>query len=197
MLHAIVAGAGPAGSTAALLLARAGKRVYVYERTAFPNPGWSVPRSVLDSVLLEAALQAGATLVPASVEACSHEAQSASVTVRMRDGSTMRERADALLGCDGMHSLVARKCGLAAAQTPSGRFALGGHYRGFARLDDYIDMYVDGRTYLAINPLSDDAANVMLVIEQRELTNHRDGIDRFAQDRARRLAGDAFAGVRL
>lgn len=248
MLEALVAGAGPAGSTAALLLARAGKTVRICERSAFPRtkacgeylsagavqalyalgvgaqlaaqarsvrgvrlhghgvhvridfpqPGWSLARSVLDDALLDAALRAGASVTRARVEGCSDGDEWAHVTIRLPDGSTQELRSHAILGADGMHSIVARKCGLAASpRSGRSRFALGGHYRGLRSLDDYIDMFVDGSSYCAVNPLSDDTANVMLVIPERELEQHRAGIERFASERAHALAGDLLDGAQL
>lgn len=247
MLHALIAGAGPAGSTAALLLARAGKRVRICEPSAFPRTktcgeylsagsvrllrdlgaaprlaahardirgvrlhghgvhvrvdfpqaGWSLPRSVLDAALLDMALEAGAELVHARVEDCTDGPFFAAAALRLADGTRVDERAQAVIGADGLHSLVARKCGFARPHSGSGRFALGGHYSGFSRLDGYIDMFLDGRTYAAINPLSDTSANVMLVVEERELQQHRGNVERFAEDRARALAGDLLAGAAL
>lgn len=245
MLHALIAGAGPAGSTVALLLARAGRAVCVYERSAFPRtkacgeylspasvrvlhelgvaaelapharpvrgvrlhghgvharidfpqPGWSLPRAVLDDTLLRSALDAGACLVQARAEDCADGEDRARMTIRFPDGSVGNSDAHTIVGADGMHSLVARKCGLAATVRRRARFALGGHYAGFTHLEEYIDMFVEGRTYVAINPLTDTTANVMLIVDQGELESHRDGVEAFAQERAQRLAGDLIAGA--
>jgi|SRR5579872_43405 len=248
MRSVLVAGAGPAGSTVALLLARAHASVRIFERSAFPRtkacgeylsprtvrllnelgigaqlarrartvegvrlhghgvharitfpfPGWSLPRSVLDQVLLEAALGQGATLTQAHVEGCTDTAHCARVAVRFPDGSVESLETSALVAADGMHSIVARKCGFARpARKAQARFALGGHYCGFARLDGFIDMFVDGGSYLAINPLSDETANVMLVVDAGELEAHRDDVDAFAEERARMLGGDLLAGAQL
>lgn len=247
MLEALVAGAGPAGSSAALLLARAGKSVCIYERTPFPRtkacgeylsaatvrqlhaigvgselaqharpvrgvrlhghgvfaridfpqPGWSLPRAVLDDVLLKAALREGARVLQARIEGCTDGEEFAHVDLRMPDGSLVQARSRAVLGADGMHSLIARKCGMAAPANRSARFALGGHYRGFRALDEYIDMFVDGTSYAAINPLSDDAANVMLVVGEAELQTHRADVEAFAEQRARALAGAVLSGAQL
>lgn len=243
MLSTLVAGAGPAGSTLALLLARAGTSVCIYDRSIFPRtkacgeylsagsvrllheigvgtqlaaharpvsgvrlhghgvhatidfpqPGWSLPRCVLDQTLLRAAREAGASVVRARVEDCSDRAADASLTVRFPDGSTAAAQSTVIIGADGMHSIVARKCGLVADRAHTGRFALGGHYGGFRKLDGYIDMFVDGDTYVAINPLTDTTANVMLVVGHEELAHNAQRVDAFAEERARALAGDLLA----
>jgi menaquinone-9 beta-reductase len=245
MLHALIAGAGPAGSTVALLLARAGKDVCICERSAFPRtkacgeylspasvrvlhelgvaeqlaprvrpvrgvrlhghgvharidfsaPGWSLPRAVLDDVLLHAARQAGAYVVRAHAEDCAEGNDSATMALRFPDGGVGSAQAHALVGADGMHSLVARKCGFASLSRRPARFAIGGHYAGFTHLDDYIDMFVEGNSYAAINPLSDTSANVMLIVDAGELEAHRRDVEGFAQERALRLAGNVLAGA--
>lgn len=247
MLHALVAGAGPAGSTVALLLARARKTVCMYERSAFPRtkvcgeylspasvrmlhelglaarlaplarpvrgvrlhghgvhvqidfqePGWSLPRATLDDVLLHAALESGANVLRARAEDCADLDDRGSVTFRLADGSLSRADAEAIVGADGIHSLIARKCGLGGGKRRRARFALGGHYRGFQSLDEYIDMFVDGDTYVAINPLTGTSANVMLVVQEREIEDHRGDPETFAEDRARRLAGRILEGAEL
>lgn len=247
MLEALVAGAGPAGSTAALLLARAGKSVRIFERSAFPRtkacgeylsaaavrqlyalgvgeqlagrarlvrgvrlhgygvhvridfpqPGWSLPRSVLDETLLNAAVSEGAQVTQARVEGCTDGDRSVHMALRLPDGTAAEVQGRVILGADGMHSIVARKCGMAARTRGSARFALGGHYRGLSALDEYIDMFVDAATYVAVNPLGDDTANVMLVVSEADLQQHRDDVDAFAQERVRSLAGALLAEAQL
>ncbi|HET9095668.1 MAG TPA: FAD-dependent monooxygenase [Candidatus Baltobacteraceae bacterium] len=247
MLDALVAGAGPAGSAAALLLARAGKTVRIFERSAFPRtkacgeylsaaavrqlyvlgvgaqlaararpvrgvrlhghgvhvridfpqPGWSLPRSVLDETLLDAAVSEGAQVMHARVEGVAHGHRSVHAALRLPDGTAAQVQGRVMLGADGMHSIVARKCGMAGRPRGGSRFALGGHYRGLRALDEYIDMFVDAGTYVAVNPLAGDAANVMLVVPESELQRHRDDAGAFAQERVRSLAGSLLAGAQL
>lgn len=170
----------------------------VQVRIDFPKPGWSLPRAALDDALLAAALGAGAQLIHARVEHCEDGAGSARIgAVRLPDGGLREVEAGAVVGADGMHSIVARKCGFAQDAMPKSRFALGGHYRGFSGLDGYIDMFVRGRSYVAINPLTDDTANVMIVVEHADLEANRGNVEAFAEERAHTLAGGLFAGAQL
>lgn len=169
----------------------------VQARIDFPQPGWSLPRAVLDEALLHAALAEGAQMTQARVEGCADGAEFGTIAFRLPDGTRSEERARAIVGADGMHSIVARKCGFADAPLGRSRFALGGHYTGLRALDEYIDMFVDATTYAAVNPLSDESANVMLVVGEDEIERHRGDVEAFAQERAYRLAGDLLAGARL
>lgn len=169
----------------------------VHVRIDFPQPGWSLPRAVLDKVLLDAALDAGANVLHGRVENCAQDSHPGTLAIRRPDGALEHMEARTIVGADGMHSIVARKCGLAEEHRGRSRFALGGHYGGFDDLDEYIDMFVDGRSYVAINPLSSQSANVMLIVEEEELERHRSGVEAFAEECARRLAGKIFATARL
>ncbi|HEY9180460.1 MAG TPA: NAD(P)/FAD-dependent oxidoreductase [Candidatus Baltobacteraceae bacterium] len=247
MLDALIAGAGPAGATTALLIARAGKAARIYERREFPRtkacgeylsagtvralyrlgvaeeleiqartirgvrlhghgvsacidfpqPGWSLPRRVLDQVLLNAAMRAGAAVVRAHVEDARDGAEFGTIGIRLPGGGTAQAQGAAVVGADGMHSIVARKCSFASEVSNGSRFALGGHYTGFTRLDGYIDMFVHRSGYVAVNPLSDHVANVMIIVDEAELQAHREDVEAFAQARARGLAGELFENAQL
>lgn len=234
MPEAVVAGAGPAGSGAALLLARAGAGVTIVERALFPRtkpcgeyvsprtvkllrdlgvadavqkaayelrgvrvhagrasvelsfraPGWSLPRVLLDAAILAEARAAGARFLRGRVEAV--RLRPDRVTVSMRDeGGTVRELdADACIGADGAHSAVARSLGLQADSPARRRFALGGHYEGIGGLGRFVEMFVDGDSYCAINPLDATRANVMLIVSSRDLVRERGNVEAFVRSRA-------------
>lgn len=162
-------------------------------------PGWSLPRATLDDALLSAAREAGATIVRGRVEDVLADEERAGVLVRMPDGSRERIDARVLAGADGAHSIIAKICGLSAAQKGTARFALGGHYAGLRGLDGFVEMFVDGTSYFAINPFSESAANVMLIVREPELQRRRRDVDAFIAERAGALSGDShgFAGAQI
>lgn len=225
----LVAGGGPAGATAALLLARAGFSVTVVEQSAFPRtkacgeylspaavrelrglgvaqtlekhaapvrgirlynrgrraqlhlrtPGWSLPRAILDDTLLRAAQDAGARAIQARVQ---------DVTIE----------AAFTIGADGAHSIVAKRAGLTQTRHGEARFAVGGHYNGLRGLDGCVEMFVDGRSYFAVNPLSETSANVMLIVAENALQRSRNDIDALIAGRAGALGvNHGFAHARL
>lgn len=164
----------------------------------FPSAAWSIPRSVLDQRLLDAALKAGAKLVPGRVENV-RRARDLTLDFRDSSGEPGSVTARVVVGADGADSIVARKCGLTPARRKRAHFALGGHYAGFTGLDRWIEMYVENRSYFALNPLDDATANVMVIVDAKQLLSWRDEIDTKLGETARRLSGGrrTFEGVRI
>jgi geranylgeranyl reductase family protein len=240
MVDVAIVGGGPAGSSAALMLARAGVETLVIERSQFPRtkacgeyvnaggvallcelgmeriltpmaarldgirlsgngvrtelrfsrPGWALPRAQLDDVLLRSAVSAGANLLQARVEDVSQEESCAVLDVRGPDGELRQIRARMVIGADGAHSIVAKKCGLALDSRGVQRFALGGHYAGFTDLEPFVEMFVEGSSYFAVNPFDAAHANVMVIVLENDLAARKDDVDRFVRQRAERLSGN-------
>lgn len=164
-----------------------GARVEMPLRT----PGWALPRATLDEVLLNAAREAGVFVIRGRVEDAIMLDEKAGVFVRTPDGGLEGIEARALVAADGAHSLIAKICGLAAPQNGTSRFALGGHYRGLHGLDGFVEMFIDGASYFAINPFSSSAANVMLIVGESDLQRRRENVDAFIAERASALSGNA------
>jgi 2-polyprenyl-6-methoxyphenol hydroxylase-like FAD-dependent oxidoreductase len=136
----------------------------------FSRPAYSCARDVLDSVLLESAVAAGAAVERARVEELilvSDRCQG--VRVRTEDGTLEERRARIVVGADGIGSVVARKLGAAKPPRPGARYAVGGHYAGFGAFDEHVEMYVGSGAYFALNPLSEISANVMVVVQKHRL----------------------------
>lgn len=140
-------------------------------RFALPSEAWSIPRTVLDSHVRAAALQAGVQAVLGRVRRL--ELGNADVLVEWSDAAqeTHALRARYLVGADGMHSAVARLCNLTVPAREQ-RFALGAHYRGID-LGRWIEMYACAGEYVALNPLDDSCANAVFVLRKRRLVRSR------------------------
>jgi flavin-dependent dehydrogenase len=237
----VIAGAGPAGSACALLLARSGVDVVTVERAAFPraktcgeylNAGavrlldeigagalirgdaapvdalamqdlsghaltlrfcgesLSYPRAELDALLARMAREAGARTIRGRVEGLARSGgRTTGAVYRGESGERSTIEATFVVGADGARSLVARALGLARAQRGRERFALGGHFDGVSGERRALEMFVDGSSYLALNPLHNGQHNVMLVVGRQELTAARRDLAGFFIARARALGG--------
>lgn len=154
----------------------------------FPAPVLALPRADLDALLLNAAVDAGAQLVRARAEELVLEAgRVAGVVVRDDAGELQTLRARFVAGADGSGSLVARKLGLAKPARGKRRFAIGGHYRGFGDLAEFVEMYVGGGAYFAINPLDPERANVMVVVREGQLAAWSGAVDEGVRGKALEL----------
>jgi flavin-dependent dehydrogenase len=137
---------------------------------AFARPALACARDVLDAVLLDAAVAAGASLERARVdELIVENGRCAGVRVRTAEGGLEERRAQIVVGADGLGSVVARKLGLTKPVRRGARYAVGGHYEGFGSFDGHVEMYVGGGAYFALNPLSELRANVMVVVPKDRL----------------------------
>jgi flavin-dependent dehydrogenase len=164
----------------------------------FAGTALACDRATLDTLLLDAALAAGAKLVRGRVETLLFDGpRVAGVAYRDESGEPQTLRARYVAGADGAGSIVARKLGVTLPLGRTRRFAVGGHYRGFGDLDGFVEMYVGPRAYFAINPLDAVRANVMVVVRQAELGSWSRDVDEGVQGKAADLGGGrrSFAGV--
>jgi len=248
MLDVAVVGCGPAGTSAAQMLSRAGLETLVIDRAQFPRvkvcgeylgagavaqlrqlgldelmassapitgihlsgngvraelrfsqPGRSVPRAVLDDALLKRAIKSGAAFLQAHVEDVRSDDGGGLLSLRTQEGEARAVRARYIVAADGAHSIVAKKMGLTVPSREIARFALGGHYVGFRGLEPFVEMFVEGASYFAVNPFDAARANVMVIVRENELSARRNDVDAFLRERAFALSGNSarFSGAHL
>ncbi len=154
----------------------------------FATRSLACERAVLDALLLDAAREAGACVVRGHAEDLAFSADRVTgVVVRDEDGARRTLDARVVVGADGAGSLVARKLRLARAARGERRFALGGHYRGFGKLESHVEMYVGTGAYFAINPLDEERANVMVVVRDGDLGAWSGAVDEGMRGKAAAL----------
>ncbi len=154
----------------------------------FPSPSLACERAVLDALLLDAARAAGAEILRGHAEDLAFDGgRVCGVVVRDERGSRRTLGARVVVGADGTGSVVARKLALARASRGVRRFALGGHYRGFGKLDAHVEMYVGTGAYFAINPLDEERANVMVVVRDGDLGAWSGAVDEGMRGKAATL----------
>lgn len=253
--EAIVVGAGPAGSMAALVLARAGVPVRLLERGTFPRPklcgdtlnpgsmailerlgggpdapaeriraralplsgmtvtgpgsasvsadypgglaGMAITRDVLDPILAEAAVAAGAsfdTNIQVLGPVLSNDgARVTGVMVANSGGRAARLDAPMVIAADGRASRLASSMRLARfARTPR-RWAFGAYFEGVAGLTSRGEMHVRRGGYIGVAPLPGGIANVCVVREESRVDQRAVVRESLAADARLR---DRFAGAR-
>ncbi|MDB5094815.1 MAG: geranylgeranyl reductase [Candidatus Eremiobacteraeota bacterium] len=159
---------------------------------AFPRPALACARAELDAVLLAAAVAAGAILEQGRVEDVLVEhGRCTGVRVRTPAGDLEDRPARIVVGADGIGSVVARKLGVTAPAARGAHYAVGGHYAGFEAFDGFVEMYVGGGAYFALNPLRDGRTNVMVVVPRARLARWSADVDAGIGGAAAALAGGA------
>jgi len=131
----------------------------------YRDRGLAVRRTVLDAILLERALDAGARVV-----------EGVRVTDVLRDGSgrvtgVKTSSADAgnlfadiVVGADGLRSVVGRRLGLIRSSRWPRRIALVTHYRNVRGLHRFGEMHVDRDGYLGLADVGNGLTNVAVVV---------------------------------
>lgn len=226
---AVIAGAGPAGSATALLLARAGARVLLLDRARFPRDkpcseylspaatpllerldpslvpelereapgrlygmrvvapngtdaigrftgrhtfpspqpfGFAVPRTVLDTLLLDAAGRAGVHVVQRTlVEELIYEqgAVGGVVACDLEKSRRYTHRARVVVGADGLRSVVARRLGGVRHSGPR-RLAFTAHYADVTGVGTVGEMHIGRSGYVGLGPIGPGLTTVALVV---------------------------------
>ncbi len=143
------------------------------------RPGWSVPRRILDAILLAHAAQAGVRVYEgATVAAVVRQGPRMSVTVRFRGrGGVEAHTAALVVGADGLRSAVARAAGLDGASR-RGRYTAGSYVAGLAPLDgaggcDIGEIHLRPDRYCGVAYLPGGVANVTVALGRRVIQGWR------------------------
>ena len=224
----IIVGGGPAGSSTAYFLAKAGVQVTLLDRARFPrdktcseymspqasrileamdvlhtveasgaaqlsgmrvhapngstihgefaaghgyqghrDTGIAVRRTILDSILLDRAKSVGVQVVEGTrvTDVLRNErGRVVGVTTPNASNGASEQRADLVIGADGLRSVVGRRLDLIRASRWPRRIALVTHYSGVENLRDFGEMHVDRGGYCGVADVGNGLANVAVVV---------------------------------
>jgi geranylgeranyl reductase family protein len=134
----------------------------------YPSPrpySYALPRTTLDAILVDAAARAGATIREAAPVEDLLFSGGAVVGVVARSGNGTREavRARAVVGADGLRSVVARRLGLRRSSPPR-RIAFTAHVADVAGVDGMGELHVGRSGYVGLGPIGGGVTTVALVL---------------------------------
>lgn len=126
--------------------------------------GLALPRATLDLIVLGAAARAGAEVRHGVAVERLLVADGVVRGALLREGRHRLEvRARAVVGADGLKSVVARSLGLARWGSPR-RLALVAHVEGVAGMADYGEMFAGDGRYVGLAPIGGGRTNVAAVV---------------------------------
>jgi flavin-dependent dehydrogenase len=176
---------GPAGSELTGRFARAGG-------TPFRATGLGLSRRTLDAALVQAARDAGVTVIEAArADALVRDARGGIGGAVIEVAGTRRTvHARVVVGADGLGSVVARRAGLHRSGHLR-RVAFVAHLRGVAGLSETTELHVAHGGYVGINALGGDLANVALVLPAAMARAARGDVAGFFRAQLQRFPGVA------
>jgi geranylgeranyl reductase family protein len=127
--------------------------------------GLAIRRTILDSILLDAARNAGVN-VREGVRVTDVLRDNGRVTgvTTLDNGRPGEMSAPLVVGADGLRSVIARRLGLVKSSRWPKRIALVTHYRGVERIEEFGDMHVDRGGYCGLASVGNGLTNVAVVV---------------------------------
>ena len=146
-----------------------GDFVAAHGYSAFRDRGLALPRTALDSILLDCARNAGATVREgARVADLVRNAKGRVTGVHLLGASGTGESilAPLVVGADGLRSVIARRLGLArTSRLWPRRIALVAHYENFGGMGDWGEMHVERDIgYVGLAAVGRGLTNVAMVV---------------------------------
>ena len=145
---------------------------YATGQNADPAPphALSVPRTVLDPLLLDLAVKHGADFEPGfqANDLLWRDGRVAGIQGRHR-GAWASRVAPIVIGADGRHSVVAHRIGATTRHAWLDRMACVGYLAGVRRESEVGEVFLGRDRYGILNPVADDLTNVGLVISRRDV----------------------------
>jgi geranylgeranyl reductase family protein len=161
--------------------------------TPFRPTGLALPRRLLDAALVDAARASGVTVQEGARVRAFAQRTDGTMTVTLDGeggGHATELTARVIVGADGLRSTVARAAGL-RRQGRLRRTAFVAHVQGVTGLARQAELHVGRAGYVGLNPLTDNVANVALVVPASRAQEARGDVAAFVAH-----ALEALPGVR-
>lgn len=144
----------------------------------FRDRGLSVRREVLDTILVERARAAGASLVEGvrATDVARNLRDNSPIVRTLAQGRAGDINARFVVAADGLRSVVARRLGLAKTARWPKRLALVTHYANVADVGEHGEMHVERDGYVGIADVGNGLTTVALVVpvsRSREISGDR------------------------
>ena len=136
--------------------------------------GFALPRTVLDTLLVEAAARAGAVVEEGVLaDELMYDQGAVGGVVARRTGGTQRQRlrARVVVGADGLGSVVARRLGLRRCSGPE-RVAFAAHFSAVAQVGDVGEMHIGRTGYVGLGPIGSGVTTTALVLPLAAARRH-------------------------
>jgi geranylgeranyl reductase family protein len=130
----------------------------------YRDRGLAVRRTILDSILLERAREAGARVLEGVRVTDVVRDGSGRVAGVMTNGDANTLSAGMVIGADGLRSVIGRRLGLIRSSRWPRRIALVTHYRNVRSGHRFGEMHVDRGGYLGIAAVGNGLTNVAVVV---------------------------------
>lgn len=133
----------------------------------FRDRGLAVRRTILDSILLQRARDAGAQVeegVRVTDVSKNHNGRVTGVLASANGLASRAISADMIIGADGLRSVIGRRLGLIRASRWPRRIALVTHYRNVRGVRQFGEMHVDRSGYLGFADVGNGLTNVAVVV---------------------------------
>lgn len=131
----------------------------------FRDRGLALRRIILDDVLLRAARAAGVKVIEgAKVTDVVHDGMRIAGVRMQVDGRETTLRSSAVVGADGLRSVVGRRLGLIRARRWPRRIAVVAHYRGVSGIGSHGELHITRTGYCGLADVGSGLTNVAVVI---------------------------------
>ena len=143
-----------------------------------PIYGLSLPRRILDDILMRHAEEQGASVFEGfTIKQLISNHQRITGIEGNLDGQKVRLDAKLIVGADGINSVVAKRLGLRQQHRWLRKVAFVTHFENVDGLSSYGEMFVSKKRYCGLAPLGRNLTNVCVVVDTNVAQTWKDDVE--------------------